>query len=264
MAVTLEHVPAGHTASVCWGFVRIGQLWRYPVKSFGGEQLAAATIEADGLRGDHVWAVVDAESGAVATAKKFRRFGVLLTCGARLTDDTEPRDPASLELTFPDGTVVSGDDQGVDEMLSDLTGHAVRLEGRARTYDAAHLHVLTTSSVDALETGDPFDVAVRRFRPTIVVDTEGMDGFVENDWLAVRLALGDVVIEPNKRTDRCVMVTLDHQEIPARREMLRTVMSRNRVMTREGGKEAPCIGVYSQVRETGTVRCGDPVEITAA
>jgi uncharacterized protein YcbX len=239
--------------------VRIGQLWRYPVKSFGGERLQSATIETDGLRGDHVWAVVDAESGAVASAKKFRRFGVLLTCGARLTDETDPRDPASLELTFPDATVMRGDDSDVHAMLSDLTGHPVRLEARTRSYDAAPLHVVTSSSVNALDTGDPLEVAVRRFRPTIVVDTEGMDGFVENDWLGVRLELGDVVIEPNKRTDRCVMVTLDHQEIPARREMLRTVMSRNRVLTREGGKEAPCVGVYAQVSAPGSIQCGDPV-----
>lgn len=244
--------------------MHIGQLWRYPVKSFGGERLQSATIESDGLRGDHVWAVVDAESGAVASAKKFRRFGVLLTCGARLTDEADPRDPASLELTFPDGTVMRGDDSGVDEMLSDLTGHAVRLEAKARSYDAAPLHVVTSSSVNALDTGDPIEVAVRRFRPTIVVDTGGMDGFVENDWLGVRLELGDVVIEPNKRTDRCVMVTLDHQEIPARREMLRTVMSRNRVLTREGGKEAPCVGVYAQVSAPGTIHCGDPVAISNA
>jgi uncharacterized protein YcbX len=260
MAVTLEHAPTGHLASVCWLVVHVGQLWRYPVKSFGGERLQSATIESDGLRGDHVWAVVDAESGTVATAKKFRRFGVLLTCGARLTDETDPRDPASLELTFPDGTVMLGDDSEVDAMLSDLTGHPVRLEARTRSYDAAPLHVVTSSSVNALDTGDPLEVAVRRFRPTIVVDTGDMDGFVENDWLGVLLELGDVVIEPNKRTDRCVMVTLDHQEIPARREMLRNVMSRNRVLTREGGKEAPCVGVYAQVSAQGVVHCGDPVD----
>ncbi|MFD6860251.1 MOSC domain-containing protein [Rhodococcus sp. NPDC060090] len=239
--------------------MHVGQLWRYPVKSFGGERLQSATIETDGLRGDHVWAVVDAESGAVASAKKFRRFGVLLTCGARLTDETDPRDPASLELTFPDGTVLQGDDNRVDAVLSDLTSHPVRLEARSRSYDAAPLHVVTSSSVNALDTGDPIGVAVRRFRPTIVVDTEGIDGFVENDWLGVQLELGDVVIEPNKRTDRCVMVTLDHQDVPARREMLRTVMSRNRVLTREGGKEAPCVGVYAQVSVPGAIHCGDPV-----
>lgn len=242
--------------------MHIRQLWRYPVKSFGGETVPSATIEQDGLRGDHVWAVVDAATGAVASAKKFRRFGVLLTCGARIVDDTDPRDPAALELTMPDGTVVRGDDSDVDALLSDLTGGDVRLEPRTRSYDDAPLHVLSTSSVEALGTDEPVDVAARRFRPTIVVDTAGHPGFVDNGWLGATVRCRAVSLRPHKRTGRCVMVTLDHREAPARRDMLRTVMSRNLVPGVDGGKPAPCVGVYAQVETPGVVACGDEVVVT--
>jgi len=242
--------------------VQIRQLWRYPVKSFGGEPVRSATIEADGLRGDHVWAVVDAAAGTVASAKKFRRFGVLLTCGARIVDDDDPRDPAALELTFPDGTVVRGDDPGVDTLLSDLTGIAVRLEPRSRSYDEAPLHLVSTSSVEALGVDEPVDVAVRRFRPTIVVDTPDRPGFVDNDWVGTSLRCGAVVLHPHKRTGRCVMVTLDHQEVLARRDMLRTVTARNRVPGVAGGNPAPCVGVYARVSTPGTVACGDEVVVS--
>ncbi|MFD6673124.1 MOSC domain-containing protein [Rhodococcus zopfii] len=239
----------------------IRELWRYPVKSFGGEPVRSATIEADGLRGDHLWAVVDAETGAVAGAKKSRRFGVLLTCRARLIDDTDVRDRAALELTLPDGTAVRGDDSSVDSLLSDLTGREVRLEARRRTYDEAHLHLLSTSAVETLETGDPVDVALRRFRPQIVLDAPGSHGFVEDSWLGRSVALGTATIAPTTRTARCVMVTLAHQEVPARREMLRTVTARNLVPNLPGAKPAPCVGIYASVRACGDVTVGDTVTV---
>ncbi|MBV9515816.1 MAG: MOSC N-terminal beta barrel domain-containing protein, partial [Mycobacteriaceae bacterium] len=37
----------------------VAQLWRYPVKSLGGEQVEYVDIGARGLRGDRLWAVRD-------------------------------------------------------------------------------------------------------------------------------------------------------------------------------------------------------------
>lgn len=241
--------------------MRIDQLWRYPVKSFGGERVAAATIEADGVRGDHIWAVVDPESGDVATAKRFRRWGSLLTCRARLLDDSDPRDPAALEFTLPDGTIVHGNDADVTDLLSQVTGRTVRLEPRPRTYDEAPLHVVSRSAVEALETGDATEIAVRRFRPQIVVDTPGMPGFVEDEWLGRCVGFGSAVVEPHKLTARCVMVTLPHHEAPARRETLRSLTSRHLVPNRPGGKPAPCIGIYANVVEQGVVSEGNSVDV---
>lgn len=235
-------------------------MWRYPVKSFGGQRLDEAVIESDGLRGDHLWAVVDAESGAVATAKKFRRFGVLLTCGARLLGDTDPRDRAALELTLPGGEVLAGDDPGVDDALSELTGTSVRLESRTRTYDAKPLHLLSRSAVEALGVDDPVEVALRRFRPQLVFDTPDSSGFVEDEWIGRKVSIGaSVLVEPTVRTARCVMVTLPHREVSARKEMLRRVGEANLVPTEPGRNPAPCIGVYASVVSEGPVAVGDVV-----
>lgn len=242
--------------------MRIDQLWRYPVKSFGGERIDTAIIESDGLRGDHLWAVVDAESGAVASAKRFRRFGVLLSCRARYLPDSDPSDPAALELTLPDETVVRGDARDVHSLLSDLTGAAVRLEARSRSYDEAPLHVLSRSAVDMLGTGESSDVALRRFRPQLVVATPGETGFVEDDWIGSRVEIGgDVVVEPTKRTARCVMVTLAHQEVAADRGMLRGLMSVHQVPNMPGANPAPCIGVYASVVTEGRIAVGDVVDV---
>jgi uncharacterized protein YcbX len=104
-------------------------------------------------------------------------------------------------------------------------------------------------------------VALRRFRPQIVVATSGPAGFVEDDWLGRKVAMSAAVLEPSKRTARCVMVTLDHQEVPARRDMLRDLMKIHQVPTLPDEKPAPCIGVYATVRAEGTIAEGDAVEI---
>jgi len=241
--------------------VRIDQLWRYPVKSFGGERVETATIETDGLLGDHVWAVVDAESGNIGSAKRFRRYGDLLLCSARILDDTDPRDPAALELTLLDGTVVRGDDTGVHDLLSQVVHHDVRLESRSRTYDEAPVHLVSRSAVAALGTGEPSDTALRRFRPQIVVDTPDSPGFVEDDWIGRHVAAGAAVLGPHKRTARCVMVTLTHQEVPARREMLRGITAVHQVPNVPDGRPAPCIGVYATVPTPGRVAVGDAVVV---
>ena len=47
----------------------IRALWRYPVKSMLGEELDAADVSKGGIVGDRAYAVVDRETGKVASAK---------------------------------------------------------------------------------------------------------------------------------------------------------------------------------------------------
>ena len=49
----------------------VRELWRYPVKSLGGESLAAARVSKQGLVGDRVWAFVDAGSAREVKRREF-------------------------------------------------------------------------------------------------------------------------------------------------------------------------------------------------
>ncbi len=60
----------------------IATLWRYPVKSMRGEELNSAEITTRGLRGDRAYAVIDAETGKVASAKHPKKWGRLFDCRA--------------------------------------------------------------------------------------------------------------------------------------------------------------------------------------
>ncbi|WP_182349374.1 MOSC domain-containing protein [Tomitella gaofuii] len=119
--------------------MRVSGIWRYPVKSLGGEPLTRARVGTDGLAGDHQWAVVDESTGTVASAKRTRVWGSLLQCTARLdpdaADPADHADPAALIITTPDGVASAGDDPATLARLSALCGRPLRLQS-ASTADA--------------------------------------------------------------------------------------------------------------------------------
>src|SRR3954451_2575607 len=108
----------------------VAEIWRYPVKSMGGERLARSAIAARGLHADRMWAVRDVELDAFTTA---RRWPVLLQCSARFMEDpagrsAEPGDVLEVIVTFPDGSELSSADPAIHDRLSELIGKPARLE----------------------------------------------------------------------------------------------------------------------------------------
>lgn len=108
------------------GIGRVTQLWRYPVKSMGGEQLEAAAITSAGLVGDRSWVVRDEVDGGIRGAKK---LGALMRCAARYP--APPERPGELvgpaEITLPDGSRVMTDAPDAAARVSSAIGHPVTL-----------------------------------------------------------------------------------------------------------------------------------------
>src|SRR4051794_317993 len=108
----------------------VAEIWRYPVKSMGGERLARSAIAARGLHADRMWAVRDEELDTFTTA---RRWPVLLQCSARFVEDPAgrpagPGDVLEVIVSFPNGSELSSSDPAVDDHLSELIGKPARLE----------------------------------------------------------------------------------------------------------------------------------------
>jgi len=106
----------------------VQELWRFPVKSMQGERVDASAVTPVGLLGDRAYAVVDADTGKVGSAKHPRLWGGLLECAARY--DTPPVEGApvpSVTITLPDGDETGSDDPDVDRRLSALFDRPVRL-----------------------------------------------------------------------------------------------------------------------------------------
>jgi len=106
----------------------VRELWRFPVKSMQGEPVYSSEVTSVGLVGDRAYAVIDARTGRVGSAKHPRLWSGLLQCVARY--DTSPVLGAPLPavtITLPDGGETGSGDPEVDRRLSDLLGRPVRL-----------------------------------------------------------------------------------------------------------------------------------------
>jgi uncharacterized protein YcbX len=106
----------------------VTDLWRFPVKSMGGEQLKELEISAHGVVGDRTYALLDKQTGKVVSAKNSKLFPELLNCSARFVSKPSQHEkiPAVI-VTLPSGDSVSSDDPAANEKLSEFFGRQVSL-----------------------------------------------------------------------------------------------------------------------------------------
>ena len=102
----------------------VRELWRYPVKSMGGERLDATDVGENGLAGDRGWAVRDDATGEIHNAK---RFPLLMQCSATYRESPRPGFVPHVDVTFPDGTAAGSDSPEMAARLSELMGKPVAL-----------------------------------------------------------------------------------------------------------------------------------------
>lgn len=108
--------------------VTIAALYRYPVKSMLGEPLPRVTLDERGVVGDRVYAVLDRETGVLASAKVPKRWSALLGFSAAFVEEPSAAEPAPpVSITFPDGSVHRSDEPDIDGALSATLGREVAL-----------------------------------------------------------------------------------------------------------------------------------------
>ncbi len=113
----------------------VATLWRFPVKSMGGEQLRDVEVTERGVLGDRAYALIDKDTGKVVSAKSARLFPNLLDCKVAFVEP--PRrggDVPPVQILLPDGTTVRSDSSEVDGVLSAYFKRNVTL-GRAAPDD---------------------------------------------------------------------------------------------------------------------------------
>ena len=166
----------------------LSEIWRYPVKSLGGERLSETVVGVDGVPGDRLVHVED-RRGRVVTARSRPR---LLLHHATLGPDGQPR---------VDGRPWT--DGGVADDIEKAAGEGVRLvrdESLGR-FDVLPLLVATDGAVASVG----YDR--RRFRPNLLI--AGVPGLAERDWEGRQLHVGGAVIRIVTLRERCIMTTFD-------------------------------------------------------
>jgi uncharacterized protein len=270
-------------------------LWRYPVKSMLGEELNSSYVTERGLVGDRSYALIDQETGKVASAKNPRKWGKLFDFRAAFIEDTPPQQVAEnilppVRVTFPDGTqVASSDQEDIDHTLSSVLGREVRLmranlekpsyeeywpdiEGLAQRekvtdeamppqtfFDIAVIHIFTTSTINRLRELYPEGrFEVRRFRPNIVVESAATSG-EKNDFVE-NLWVGKKLMIGEDIVLRIIGPCTRCVMITLPQGDLPKDLGILRTVAQYNRVTA---GIYASVHRCGTIRRGDQVQLEA-
>ncbi|MDH6578445.1 MOSC N-terminal beta barrel domain-containing protein [Kitasatospora sp. MAP5-34] len=271
---------------------KIQALRRHPVKSLLGEEIVSSEVTERGLTGDRTAALLDLDTGRIASAKNPYRWRQLLTLSAAFTE-------RGIRITQPTGKLLWSDEPGVDGVLSELLGrrvslihtrppgatllrsvpeevlrHGVEVEvphavvefGKAAPagtfFDYAPLHLLTTATLDGMAVHSPRGVlGAARYRPNLVIRSDGPP-FAENDWVDRELSVGpDLRIQVLIPTPRCAMPTLAHGVFPPDTHAFSLPDRFNRIEPLPGIGPLACAGAYAKVLRPGRISLGDVVKL---
>jgi uncharacterized protein YcbX len=207
-------------------------IWRYPVKSMAGEELLTAELTPDGIAGDRLLFVKDAEE-RVLTARTFPK---LLGHRGTLGPDGEP---------LVDGRPWSTEAVARDVIAAAGAGtRLTRAEGRRR-FDILPLLVATDGAIAA------FGRDGRRLRPNLIIG--GVPGLTERTWEGGILVVGSALIELADLRRRCVMTTFDPDTQVQDLEVLAGI-------EREFDGQ---LALNARVQRGGRIQVGDPVVFQA-
>ena len=102
--------------------MKIKSIWRYPIKSIGGESLTESLLSQHGVLGDRNYALHDGKS--ICSAKKYAQ---LMGFSARYNSEPDGIKTPQVTLEIGD-TAVSSEDPNLEELLSRELGTKITLD----------------------------------------------------------------------------------------------------------------------------------------
>lgn len=251
------------------GSPHLAELWRYPVKSHGREEITRTVLtEGRTMPWDRRWAVahemakLDCDTPEWAPCANFSRVAkaprlAAISVQSNLRDQTVtfsyPRQrDLTVDLDDPDGQ--GAFIQWIMPLAAKdraLPSRIVRVPERGMTdtdYPSVSLINLASHAEVATKIGQP--TSHLRWRGNLVMG--GLAPFVERDWVGKRIRVGQAELEVRENITRCEATKAnpdtgekDHDTLGALR----------------AGWGHQEFGVYAVVVKTGDVQQGDPIEV---
>ncbi|MEX3969686.1 MOSC domain-containing protein [Paraburkholderia caribensis] len=245
---------------------KITSIHRYPVKSMGGEDLDSVEVTRTGLEGDRAYALTEAGSRRLVTAKNSGGEASILDFTALYSTEPGPESVMSLQIRLPDGKLTSPREPDCNQRLSLALKREVHLTTPVRSdthgqsivatgafFDLGTIHIVSTSSMNALQTMLPkSEIHPRRFRANFVIELIEGDLFVEETWIGRLVRIGEVSLVVKEPTVRCTVPTRAQGSLTRDVSILRTIFQ----------EIDGFFGVYADVLRAGPVRVNDVVELT--
>jgi uncharacterized protein YcbX len=233
-------------------------IFRYPVKSMGGEQLDVAQIGWHGLEGDRRLAFrrIDERSGFPWLSASALPDLLLFTPHRR---EGGANGDLPTHIRTPDGAEMPVFGEDLSTEIGRRHGAAVQMmQLRHGIFDEASISVIALDTVREIGQLAGVSPDVRRFRPNIVVRLLRSIPFQEDEWLGGVLSFGEgdsgPAIAVTMRDVRCSMLNLDPDSASAAPEMLKAVVRANQNTA----------GVYGVVTRIGQLAVGQTIILRAS
>jgi MOSC domain-containing protein len=194
---------------------RITGLWRYPVKSMGGEPVRSAKVDWRGMGGDRTHAVLfDSKTGRRPLTAREAAGLLAFHASYPFAPDAglDPANPPAAQVMTPDGQRLSWQDARLKRRLQDDFGRELHME---RSLDGLQdlgqtLLVTVEASRVALEGELGRGVDLRRFRPNVHLELDGEPPWAELGWEGRHMRFdGGVVLELLHPCERCAIPNRD-------------------------------------------------------
>ena len=233
-------------------------IFRYPVKSMGGESLEAAELGWHGLDGDRRLAFRRIDySGGFPWLSASKLPDLLLFAPHRRENNDQGEIPTHVRT--PDGheMPVFGEDLAKD--VGRRHGAPVQMMHLDRgIFDEASISVIAVDTVREITQLAGLSPDVRRFRPNILVRSLRSVPFQEDEWLGGELSFGEgddaPAIAVTMRDVRCSILNLDPDSASATPAVLKAVA---RVHQNTAG-------IYGTVTRIGRLAIGQTMFLRAA
>ncbi|MGB1879283.1 MAG: MOSC domain-containing protein [Gammaproteobacteria bacterium] len=260
--------------------MQVTQLGRVFVKATRFLHPAEVAVDADGIRHDRSFGLVEADDRFVGSAQ----HSEFIPLTFELSDDA-----SELQLTWPDGSSLSGpaaatgrafeiDHHGLrgvsvrevagpwQEALSAFAGRPLRLVrclSAGGAIDVLPVTLTTTGSLRRLAGVVGAEVDAARFRAGIVLAND--EAHAEDGWDGQQLRVGDVLLRMRTAVPRCQITGFNPASGIADQAVMQALIKyREKVHLPDGmlpDYATPGFASYCEVIEPGLIKLGDSAEL---
>ena len=233
-------------------------IFRYPVKSMGGERLEAANLGWHGLEGDRRLAFRRLDDrGGIPWLTASKLPDLLLFAPQHRQDGAQGDLPAHIRTPDGEAMPIFGEDLATE--VGRRYGSPVQMMHlKNGIFDDATISVIASDTVHEIGRLSGRSLDVRRFRPNVVVRLLRSLPFQEDEWVGSVLSFGEgddaPAITATMRDLRCSMVNLDPDSASLAPEVMKAIVRANQNNA----------GVYGAVTRVGRVAVGQPILLRAA
>ena len=232
-------------------------IFRYPVKSMGGERLEAANLGWHGLEGDRRLAFRRTADRSGFPWLSASRLPDLVLFAPRREDGAQGELPTHVRTPDGEEMPVFGEDLAAE--VGRRFGAPVQMmQLKHGIFDEASISVIASETMLEIGRLAERSLDIRRFRPNIVVRLLRPVPFQEDEWLGGMLSFGEgddaPAITVTMRDGRCSMVNIDPDSATLAPEVMKAIVRANQNNA----------GIYGAVTRIGRLAVGQTVLLRAA